>query len=931
MNEAIDRQGVTLPSANLNGEKLPVHREVRHDPMQLDEEARFFNLSLDMLCICGFDGYLKRLNPAWEKTLGYSLQALLDVPWLEFVHPDDRAATIGELQKGLTETSAVRFEHRFRCLDGSYKWLSWQANSLADKQVFYAIARDITLRKKDAEALQKAHLQVVNIFESITDAFLALDHDWCLTYLNPRAEQILLQSKENLIGRCLWEELPDIVHSTFARECKRAIAQQTTVHFEEFYEPLGIWLEVRAYPYPDGLSVYFRDVSSRKRAEGALLERTRLFGLGAEIGMVLGQGGSLPDMLDRCVQSMVEHLEVNFARIWLLNRSTHLLELEAIAGQHGHTEEFYNRIPLGISIIGFIGYHREPYVTNTAYSDVCIGAKEWIRQEKLIAFAGYPLIVEERLVGVLALFSQHPFTEAAKGMLESVTNSIAVAIDRAWAREELLSRREALLFRLANQIRNSLDLDTILSIAVNEIRNLLQIDRCHFLWCESLVDHLSLTISHEACDTHLPSFLGECSAEQAMLLSEKILSLTIVRTEEVARDTGLTVQLRTMLTQMGIVSQLLIPLETRSGQLGAVVCSHCSKPRSWSDSEVELLQAVVDQLSLAIDQAELYAQSRAAALAAQAQANQLTETLQDLQKTQSQLIHSEKMSSLGQMVAGIAHEINNPVNFIMGNLSHGSEYIHNLLEILALFQAHYPEPAAPIQAKSQAIDLEFLAADLPKLLSSMKLGADRIHQIVLSLRNFSRLDEAEKKPVDIHEGIDSTLLILQSRLKPDRFSPEIRIEKDYGDLPLINCYAGQLNQVFMNILSNAIDALQMSKEETFNLLGEEVSENSDSATFVQADPAIYIQTLCLKHDQVEIRIRDNGPGMTEDVAKRLFDPFFTTKPVGQGTGLGLSISYQIVVEKHGGTLRCFSQPDRGAEFVITIPVSDGCLQSGDEC
>ncbi|MBW4519577.1 MAG: PAS domain S-box protein [Scytolyngbya sp. HA4215-MV1] len=924
MDEVIDRQESGLPSASLNGENFlgkPLGELGQHTP-QSDEEAHFFNLSLDMLCITGFDGYLKQLNPAWEKTLGYSSQTLLNQPWIEFVHPDDRSTTIVELQRGLDGASTVHFEHRFRCHDGSYKWLSWQANPLTDKQIFYAVARDITRRKQNAEALEKVHLQVVNIFESITDAFLALNHDWQFTYLNPRAEQILLQSKEDIIGCCIWEELPDIVNSTFARECQRAIAQQTTVHFEEFYDPLGIWLEVRAYPYQEGLSVYFRDVSSRKRAEVALLERTRLFGLGAEIGMVLGQGGNLPEMLDRCVQSMVEHLDVSFARIWLLNRETHLLELEAIAGQHSHTEDFYNRIPLGISIIGFIGYHREPYVTNTADSDMCIGAKEWIQRERLIGFAGYPLIVEDRLVGVLALFSQHPFTEAVKGMLESVTNSIAVAIDRAWAREELLSRREALLFRLANQIRNSLDLNTILSIAVNEIRNLLQIDRCHFLWCESLPDRLSVTISHEACDTHLPSLLGDCSEEQATLLSEKILSLAIVRTEDAARDTELDSRMRSLLPQMGIVSQLLIPLETRSGQLGAVVCSHCSKPRVWSDSEVELLQAVVDQLSLAIDQAELYAQSRAAALAAQAQAQQLTATLQDLQKTQSQLIHSEKMSSLGQMVAGIAHEINNPVNFIMGNLSHGSEYIHQLLEILALFQAHYPEPAAPIQAKSQEIDLEFLAADLPKLLSSMKIGAERIRQIVLSLRNFSRLDEAAKKPVDIHEGIDSTLLILQSRLKPDRLSPEIRIIKDYGNLPPINCYAGQLNQVFMNILSNAIDALQDPREDDLVHRTTPPPSNSEAEAVFSESPAIYITTQCLNNDRAEIRIRDEGPGMTEDVAKHLFDPFFTTKPVGQGTGLGLSISYQIVVEKHGGTLRCSSRPGQGAEFVIEIPISD---------
>ncbi|MBD2039675.1 PAS domain S-box protein [Microcoleus sp. FACHB-672] len=297
-------------------------------------------------------------------------------------------------------------------------------------------------------------------------------------------------------------------------------------------------------------------------------------------------------------------------------------------------------------------------------------------------------------------------------------------------------------------------------------------------------------------------------------------------------------------------------------------------------------------------------------------AQQLEQTLHQLQKTQSQLIQTEKMSSLGQLVAGVAHEINNPVNFIYGNLVHADEYTQNLLNLLNLYQQHYPKPPADIEAETEAIDLDFLVEDLPKMLSSMKVGADRIRQIVLSLRNFSRLDEADMKEVDIHEGIDSTLLILQNRLKAKSDSAGIELIKNYGNLPLVECYVGQLNQVFMNILTNAIDALDQNS----NQASARGNQNNCGT--------ITIRTERQSPDTVTVSISDNGPGMTEDVKARLFDPFFTTKPIGQGTGLGLAISYEIITEKHRGTLKCESKPGMGTEFLIDIPVRQAQSLSG---
>ena len=376
-------------------------------------------------------------------------------------------------------------------------------------------------------------------------------------------------------------------------------------------------------------------------------------------------------------------------------------------------------------------------------------------------------------------------------------------------------------------------------------------------------------------------YLKACASSRAMVLG----SLTLGKNDGqtlVCRCQGAVIQ------PWSAESSALILLRLANRAVGINNFVLLNKKIDELAKEIQKRKYAEEALSQANEELELRVEERTAAL---------KETLNELQNTQTQLIQTEKMSSLGQMVAGVAHEINNPVSFIGGNLTYAQEYIKDLLKLVQLYQQYYPNPSQEIQEEIKVIDLDFLVSDLTKLLNSMTVGTQRIQEIVKSLRNFSRLDEAELKQVNIHEGIDSTLMILEHRLQATHEHSEIKVIKEYAKLPLVECYPGKLNQVFMNIIANAIDAL------------------SDGV-----GPQIHIRTELLDDRWVAITIADNGPGMNEQVRSKLFDPFFTTKPVGKGTGIGLSISYQIIVEKHGGELNCLSDLGQGAFFVIKIPI-----------
>ncbi|MDZ7963186.1 MAG: ATP-binding protein [Aulosira sp. DedQUE10] len=477
---------------------------------------------------------------------------------------------------------------------------------------------------------------------------------------------------------------------------------------------------------------------------------------------------------------------------------------------------------------------------------------------------------------------------------------------KSLAKELLEKYQEIDLFQdLSTQVTASLDVQEIARLVVEEARKLIPSSCGAILWLDDKTGWLKIIWEY-----------GEISSwSEPFQLGQGIIGkiLQLGRGEII---NNIFADPRFIEIKARVSSLICVPLLSKEQLIGAIVMCN-QTPTTYSSKDWKLLSILALETAGAMEKALLYEQRSIAAQVAQEQAQQLQRTLFELQQTQTKLIQSEKMSSLGNLVAEVAHDINNPINYVSGNLSHIQQSTQELLDLLQLYQHHYPQPVTEIQAVIENLDLEFLIEDLTKMLSSMILGVGRMRQLALSLRNFSRLDQVEMKPVDIHEGIDSTLLILQSRLKPRERNLGIQLIKEYGNIPLVEGYANQLNQVFMNLISNAIDALEESM----------ISCQWPSVVGKTTDNfQIRISTKMFDFNWLKIQIADNGPGIPENVQERLFEPFFTTKPIGKGTGLGLSISYQII-EKHGGLLHCRSQLGEGTTFCIEIPVTHNAFIS----
>jgi two-component system, NtrC family, sensor kinase len=529
-----------------------------------------------------------------------------------------------------------------------------------------------------------------------------------------------------------------------------------------------------------------------------------------------------------------------------------------------------------------------------------------------------------RVNGIIGLHQcdyEREWTKWEEELIAGVASQLAIAINQAklYAETRRQAECESLLRLVSNQIRSTLDIKTILQTAVREVRQLLKTDRVVIY---QFLDNWQGEIVVEDLTVPWPSIFGDSITDNCF--SQEYAQHYLegrVRAINDIENAGLDQCHVNFLKALQVKSNLIVPIvistnnqvseefqEQNQDKLagnkcesrsccpllwGLMIAQECKELRHWQLQETELLRQLGEQMAIAIQQAELYSKVQEAAIASQAQAQKLQTTLEELRSTQQQLIQSEKMTSLGQMVAGVAHEINNANNFIHVNLFHAQEYVKTLSEVIELSAKSCPEAAASFRKIAEEFELDYIKEDFPKLLKSMQEGSDRIRSIVTTLRNFSRLDESEFKPANLNQGLESSLAMLQNRLKNG-----IEVHKEYGELPLLECNAAQINQVFFHLLQNALDAILASGK-----IGK-ISIRTESA-----------------NNFVTISIRDSGVGISAEIQNKIFDPFFTTKPVGQGTGLGLSICYQAIVKDHGGTIRCQSQVGEGTEFIVQLPLS----------
>jgi len=797
--------------------------------------------------------------------------------FLQTIYPDEREVFVNAVNLAIMEGKSYELDHRIIRPDGSIRYMSSKGQSIVNSQgqiiKLCGTALDITDRKQSEAALQQREEQLRQILQNMPVMMDAFDADGKVAVWNRECERVTGYSAEEIVGN------PHLIEWLYPDPTVRTSVitrwAELGNHFRNWELDLTAkdgtiktvsWSSLSGeFPIPGWANWNIGvDITNRKQAEEQLHQTTSelkaIFQAFPDLYFRLNSEGIILDY--NAGQIGTDNLHIS-PEVFLNQRMSEILPPQV--GQQ-FSEALLQVLQTNSLVV--IEYSLPKQDEEKSY------------EARLV-----PLLANQVMVIIRDITQRQQAEEALR---------------QSETRFRQLAQREELLNRLGSDIRNSLDVNTILETAVVEIRSLLQVDRCNFIWYKPSAQQPIWDVLKEAKISTLPSLLGEHTITVNPLV-EKLFNREIFQTNDLSLNTDPALQ--ELYTIWGYTALLVLPIQISSGDVGMLTCGQHTGSRPWSEEEVELLQAVIDQLAIALSQAELYNQAQETAQLAQQQAQKIQQTLHQLQETQSQLIQTEKMSSLGQLVAGVAHEINNPVNFIHGNLNPVAEYAQDLLSLLHLYQEHYPDPIPAIQDQTEAIDLDFLVEDLPKILNSMKIGTERIRQIVLSLRNFSRLDEADMKEVNIHDGIDNTLLILQNRLKAKPEHSGIEIIKEYGNLPLVECYAGQLNQVFMNLLNNAIDALEAQPHPRIITIRTEMSRG-DTAT----------------GSCVRIRIADNGSGMTEDVKARLFDPFFTTKSVGKGTGLGLSISYQIVVEKHGGVLKCVSEPGQGAEFWIEIPI-----------
>ncbi|MGD1850562.1 MAG: PAS domain S-box protein [Cyanophyceae cyanobacterium] len=488
---------------------------------------------------------------------------------------------------------------------------------------------------------------------------------------------------------------------------------------------------------------------------------------------------------------------------------------------------------------------------------------------------------------------------------------------RSEARLRNLLNYTQLLHEISSAVRASLDLETILRNTVDALFEKVDADICAFGWYEYGSSRKAWSMVMESKGAEVNSWIGCYLLGSCAPLVDAITAAEIYQSQRpssgdsshdggangiVNDDKNIGNSPESFFDDLGIASYLCVPIRTYGGRSGLLHFGRVSDESPWNSESIDLLKEVGVQLAIAINQSQLYQES-------QGKTKEIEHSYEKLKEAQLQLVQAEKMSGLGQLVAGIAHEINNPVSFIYGNLSPALTYFETLTELLRLYESNYPNSVDEIDEFTRANDIEYLIQDFPELLQSMKNGANRIKTIVQSLRVFSRLDESSRKTVNLHDNIDNVLNIAGSRLDGSTGTHKIQLIKQYDDdLPMVECLTSSLNQVFMNLIVNAADA---------------VNERKKCSEVSSYQGKIILKTERISPGRVRITIQDNGTGIDEDTQAKVFDPFFTTKPIGVGTGMGLAISYQIVTGNHDGSLLCDSTLGEGTVFMVELPIKMG--------
>jgi len=773
--------------------------------------------------------------------------------------------------------------------NGERVWIAWTNKPLLDAKGNLAgllcIGTDIGDRKQAEIALQASESELRALFAAMNDVIFVIDTSGRYLKIAPTNPELFYKPPAELIGKTVHEIMQPESADFFVSQI-RLTADTKQTHSLEYSLKIGnreVWFVANISPMQENTVVWIaRDITQRKQAENWLTGQKQVLEM-------IAKDEPLGDTLNALVKIIEQQSRDVMGSILLLDKDGQHLR----HGAAPSLPETYNAAVDGVAIgpnVGSCGtavYRCEQViVTDIASDPLWQNFRDFTLGFGLRACWCAPILSSQgQVLGTFAMYCAQPRSPEnfELELIEAVRNLAGIAIERKQAEESLKQLNQELENRVKQRTAQLMQSEERWQLALKGNND--------GIWDWNLQTKeifISERFQEITGYEHRPNI--DYFDEWKTGTHPDDLDLVIQAFQDhLDRKTPHYIIEYRLLCYNSAYKWIL----SRGQAL-------------WDESgkAVRIVGSITDiterkQAEEALRQSDARERERA---------QQLEQALLELRSTQTQLVQTEKMSSLGQLVAGIAHEVNNPVNFIHANITYLKQYTKQLLDLVTLYQQEYPEPKSKIRDLIEEIDLGFMAGDLIKIVGSMQVGTERIRQIVLSLRNFSRLDEAQMKSVDIHAGIDSTLLILQHRLKASDKWPIIQIVKDFGKLPLVECYASQLNQVFMNIIANGIDAI----EERYQKL---------SVAEAEANPGrISICTMMTTQKTVIVEISDNGTGIPENVRNRIFNPFFTTKEVGKGTGLGMSISHSIVVEKHKGKIECISSIGCGTTFQIEIPI-----------